>query len=320
MSLLASWSRGAARALAGLLVLGLTGSLAGDPSRPRGISCPGTDVELEPNDTPATATLLQLGSGGQSRGIGGGITAPGDVDYYRLAATAGDRLWASVDTGRSSGMPPYSRDSVLAVYAADGTTLLEQDDDDGTANGLDATVESQEASLVAGLLLPSTGTYVLRVAAKSPAALMAPYTLLIGLSNGSSPEQEPNDDPGSVPFLGNWVHDGSLSGPGDVDYYHANLLGGLPFVAVDGDPERDGTGTDVRLDLVDTIPPHAMQVWADSSGAVGSPAPPAEGLLDQSNSQRLVKVTGPAAGTYRIGITWSGYCPVPVVLEKMDVE
>ncbi len=29
---------------------------------------------------------------------------------------------------------------------------------------------------------------------------------------------------------------------------------------------------------------------------------------------------GPAAGTYRIGITWSGYCPVLVVLEKMDIE
>lgn len=320
MSLPAFRSRAAARALASLLVLGLTGSLAGDPARPRGVFCPGTDVELEPNDTPATATLLQLGSGGQSRGIGGGITTPGDVDYYRLAATAGDRLWVSVDTGRSSGTPPYSRDSVLAVYAADGTTLLEQDDDDGTANGLDTTVESQEASLVAGLLLPATGTYVLRVAAKSSTALIAPYTLLIGLSNGSSAEQEPNDDPGSVPYLGNWVHDGSLSGPGDVDYYHANLLVGLPFVAVDGDPERNGTGTDGRRDLVSAFPPYDLRVSADSSGAVGSPAPPAEALLDQTHFERLVRVTGPAAGTYRVGIIWSGYCSVPVVLEKMDVE
>lgn len=306
---------------AALLVLGLAGGLAGDAPRPRGVFCPGTDVEIEPNDTPASATLLQLDGSGPARGIGAAIGAAADVDYYKLAATAGDRLWISVDTGRSSGAPPFSRDSALSVYAPDGTTLLEADDDDGTGNGLGATVETQEASIVAGLPVPATGTYVIRVTAKSPTALISPYTLLIGRSHGSSPEQEPNDDPASVPPLGgNWIYDGSLSGPGDVDYYRADLLVGLPFVAVDGDPERDGVGTDVVLDLVDPFPPHSQHLRADSSGAVGSPAPPAEGLLDQSHTQRLVRVTGPAAGTYRVGIVWSGYCPVPVVLEKMDVE
>lgn len=315
-----SWPSSPARALACLLVLGLTSGLAGDTPRPRGALCPGTDVELEPNDTAATATLVEVGPG-SSRGIGGAIASPGDVDYYRLAATAGDRLWVSVDTGRSSGTPPFSRDSVLALYAADGTSLLEEDDDDGTANGLDATIESLDASLVAGLLLPTTGTYVLRVAAKSPTAQIAPYSLLIGVSRGAGPEQEPNDDPATAPPLPYWVYDGSLSGAGDVDYYRANLLdAGLPFVAVDGDPERDGVGTDVVLSLVEWFPPYNVLLATDSSGATGSPAPPAEAALVQGPNGVLVRVTGPAAGTYRIGVTWSGYCPVPVLLEKMDVE
>jgi hypothetical protein len=33
-----------------------------------------------------------------------------------------------------------------------------------------------------------------------------------------------------------------------------------------------------------------------------------------------VRITGPAAGTYRVGVVWSGYCSVPVLLEKLDIE
>lgn len=297
--------------------VGDVGARAAGPAR---AFCPGTDVELEPNDTPATATAINVGPG-TSRGIGGGISPAGDLDYFSVAMQAGDRLWVSVDTGRSSGTPPFSRDSVLEVYAPDGVTLLERDDDDGTANGRDATVESQDASLVAGLAASVSASYLLRVSAKSPATQIAPYTLLVGVSRGSIPEQEPNDDPAHA-MLGSFgVVDASLSGPGDVDYYRLWLLdAGLPFVAVDGDPERDGVGTDVVVEWVTNGPTPTLLMQADSSGASGSPAPPAEGALLAPDTQQTVRITGPAAGTYRVGVTWSGYCSVPVLLEKLEIE
>lgn len=40
----------------------------------------------------------------------------------------------------------------------------------------------------------------------------------------------------------------------------------------------------------------------DSSGASGSPSPPAEGALVSTEFPQLVRVTGPAAGTYRVAV------------------
>jgi hypothetical protein len=305
------------------LCAGAIGSRAQPSPARRGVFCPGTDVELEPNNTPATATLLNV-MAHISRGIGGSIAPAGDVDYYRVPAQAGDRLWASVDSGRSSGTPPFSRDAVLDVFAPDGTTLLERDDDDGTAHGGDFTIESQDTAIVAGLLLSAAGDYIVRVSAKSPTAQIAPYTLLIARTQGSQPEQEPNDDPTQAMIFPNGAIDASLSGASDVDYYRLNLLdGGFPFVAVDGDPERDGGGTDTIIEWVEAFspspsPPALMTV--NSSGATGSPLPPAEGALVNSSYPQLVRIKGPAAGTYRVGVSWSGYCPVPVLLEKLEIE
>lgn len=283
--------------------------------------CPGPDVEQEPNDTPASATPITVWLSA-SHGYGGGISVPGDVDYYRIELQAGDRLWAAVDTGRSSATAPYSRDSVLEVHAPGGVALLERDDDDGTANGRDTTIESQEASIIAGFTATAGGAYLLRVSAKSPTALIAPYTLFVGVSRGSVPEQEPNDTPETAMIGSFGVVDAALSGPTDVDYYRLWLLdAGLPFVAVDGDPERDGIGTDVVVEWVTNGPTPSLQMQADSSGAGGSPAPPAEGaLLESAGTQQTVRIKGPAAGTYRVGVLWSGYCSVPVLLEKIEIE
>ena len=83
--------------------------------------------EVEPNDTPATANAL--GAATTVRVVSGSITS-GNPDYFQFTAPAGARLWALVDTGAST----TSRDSVLTLYAADGTTVIEMDDDDGLAN------------------------------------------------------------------------------------------------------------------------------------------------------------------------------------------
>lgn len=52
-------------------------------------------VEDESNDTSATATILGTASG--QIGVGRGDITPGDVDWYRVEALAGDVLYASLD-------------------------------------------------------------------------------------------------------------------------------------------------------------------------------------------------------------------------------
>ncbi len=280
--------------------------------------CPGNDAEIESNDTPASATPLTLTE--TTRGVYGEIAVPGDVDYFSFTASAGQHLWLTIDTGVPALPGSTTRDSVVEVYAPGGA-LLERDDDDGTGNGRGTTVLSGEASLIAGLPLTSPGTYLIRVAAKAPTGVLRPYSLVAALTASTDlPEIEPNDTPASAQMLLGGRVAGTLSGPGDVDYYWAALLdAGLPFIVADGDPERDGVGTDLALELRDQFfsPPRVLAV--DSAGVGGIGNPPAEGALF-GGINTLVRVTGPRAGSYRMAVQWSGYCPVPVVLEKLELH
>ena len=52
--------------------------------------------ETEPNDTPATANPLPVGS--PSQVVSGSITPSGDLDYFSFTAPAGSQLWARVET------------------------------------------------------------------------------------------------------------------------------------------------------------------------------------------------------------------------------
>ena len=76
---------------------------------------------------------------------------------------------------------------------ADGTTVLESDDDDGTGTGGDATNESSLASAIAGRTLASGGVYYIRVGAFSESALVNPYRLLVVVTRSGAAEVEPND-------------------------------------------------------------------------------------------------------------------------------
>ena len=109
-------------------VLGLSLLLA-RPAWPGG--CPGTQSEQEPNDTAATAnTNLTLIS---EAFCAGDHSVNTDVDVYAVVVPAGQALRAevvegdrTVETCESNGI-----DSVLTLFAADGTTMLVTDDDDG---------------------------------------------------------------------------------------------------------------------------------------------------------------------------------------------
>lgn len=278
--------------------------------------CPGNDAEIEANDTPGSATPLTLTA--TTRGIYGEVSPAGDVDYFSFTATAGQRLWLSIDTGVPALPGSTTRDSVVEVYGPDGA-LLERDDDDGTGNGRGATVLSSEASLIAGLPLAGSGTYLVRVSARAAAATLRPYALIAALAPATAaPEIEPNDTPANAQMLFGNAIAGTLSGPGDVDYYRASLLdAGQSFIVADGDPERDGTGPDLALELQDLYWPRTLVV--DSAGAGTISNPPGEGAVFGSVNT-LVRVTGAQAGTYRVAVQWSGYCPVPVLLEKIELH
>jgi hypothetical protein len=132
-------------------------------------------------------------------------------------------------------------------------------------------------------------------------------------------EVEPNDTfPGQqVPYVSPIL--GSLSSATDVDWYQVDVLDfGIPFVVVDADPERDGTGTDIALRF-DNFQIPVGSIVTDSSG-LGSPSnPPAEGFA--ITDLGAVRVSGTGPGTYLLGVWYSGDgCPVPVELQGFEIR
>ncbi len=184
-------------------------------------------TESEPNDTPAQANAL-----GTVPLVATGTIYPiGDSDYYAFQASAGDRLFAATQTSFSASA---STDSVLELYFADGVTLVEADDNDGTFGSL--------SSSIAGANLPATGTYYLRVLHTSPTGQLRPYYLYLDVRSGlPGVEVEPNNDVGTampLPASG-WVS-GDTSSVADADFYSLSLnAGDTVFISLDLDPERD---------------------------------------------------------------------------------
>jgi hypothetical protein len=295
-----------------LAALGLAASVA-RPAWPQG--CPGLQSEQEPNGSAATASPIALWAPGDLfTAIYGTINVPGDEDWFRFSAPAGARLWLSVNTGVAQTSP--SRDSVVTILAPDGITLIEEDDDDGTANGWDASVESLDSSLIAGAVLSAGGTYYARVRAKDPGATIAGYSVMIGLTT-AVPSAEVEPTPPCPPLFAGPVL-GSLSSAADVDCYKANILDhGLAFAVVDGDPERDGIGTDITVDLQGGGGQSLLMT--NSSGAGDAANPPAEGFALLGGG--FVYVTGAGPGTYLISVLWStDTCPLPVELQAFGIE
>jgi hypothetical protein len=304
----------------GACALTLTASLAmaaapawAAPRDPTG-GCPGLQSEQEPNDTAASASPIVLWNPDTFfTAIYGTMPVPGDVDWYSFAAPAGARLWLSVNTGVAGSSE--SRDSVVSVFAPDGVTLIEDDDDDGTGNGWDDTIESLDASVIAGAVLPAGGTYYARVRAKDAGATIAGYSVLIGLTT-AAPAMEVEPTPPCRQMFGPLLL-GSLSSSADVDCYEAGTLdSGLAFVVVDGDPERDGIGTDTTVAFQNEF----GQVLVTNSSRAGDAAnPPAEGfaLLGPGT----VTVTGAGPGSYLLGfLSSTDTCPLPVVLQAFEIE
>ena len=238
------------------------------------------DNDEPPNNTPATATPLDLTTGFASVSLPSGavpaaISPVGDEDWYSFTAPAGARLWAVVDTGGAQNPGANSRDSVLTLYATNGTTVIEEDDDDGSGNGCDSTLELDGglASAIAGRTLATGGTYYLRVKAFGTNQIIDPFQLFVVVTiTPGSAEIEPNGSSATATPLLTTKSPigfglGQINVAGDVDYYSVVAPSNAVLqITADGNPERDATGTDLMVDLI-SIDGTSVLFSADSSGS-----------------------------------------------------
>jgi Calx-beta domain/Bacterial pre-peptidase C-terminal domain len=245
--------------------------------------------ELEPNNSPATATPLDVSSGVAV--ASGAIGIAGDHDFFSFTAPAGAKLWLLVDTGGSQLPGATSRDSLVTLYAGNGTTFIEEDDNDGSGNGADFTEETGLASAITGRTLVSGGTYYAKISEAANTGIINPYKLYVMVSFATaSPESEGNDSPGIAnPILQLGlpvgVRSGAISSPTDVDVYSVTVAAGNTLViGLDANPGRTGAATDLLVELVSTDQVNILYT-ANSSG-------------DESGASESFAFAVPAPGTY----------------------
>ena len=106
--------------------------------------------EAEPNDDPAGAQRIA-----PPLIVNGRIDRPGDVDVFRFAGRAGDRLVAEV-LARRLGSP---LDSLLTLTSADGALITVNDDHEEKGEGL----LTHHADSRIDVTLPGDGEYYLRL-------------------------------------------------------------------------------------------------------------------------------------------------------------
>lgn len=185
-------------------------------------------VEVESNNTAATANPLDA----SAARVTANIWPVGDADYFSFHAYGGDRVFAAVMTSHNSR---GTFDSELTLFASDGVTVLESDQDDGSLGGT--------SSSIAGASVPISGMYYLRVRYNiSVSSTIHPYELYMTVQSGAPvTETESNNSfPGQNLPASGWVI-GAISSAADTDFFSVSLQAGeTVFISLDLDPERDG--------------------------------------------------------------------------------
>ncbi|MCB1575135.1 MAG: proprotein convertase P-domain-containing protein, partial [Xanthomonadales bacterium] len=222
-------------------------------------------LEVEPNGNAATATPI---AGSRAR-IKGTVYPAADVDFYSFTAAAGDRIYAATQTLFDASA---SGDTTLQVIGTDGTTVLEADNNDGTFNASSASI--------AGTLIPTGGTYYLRVAHNVATGTVRPYSLFFqNQSAAPTAEAEPNETPATatpLPASGHVSGTISAVSPGESDFYSLALnAGDTVFLSLDMNPERDASVWNGRLGFALFGNPPANQILvANDANAGGTPTDP----------------------------------------------
>jgi hypothetical protein len=213
------------------------------------------------NDTPQTATPLHFASADDSD-AGASLAAvyredatpqyaatnnqaifpAGDEDHYSFVIANTSTFYAYVDAGQSG----TSRDTVLTLYAADGVTVIEEDDNDGFSSGGGA--NSNLASAIAGRTL-APGTYYLRVKAKNATDTIRPYRLYVATATTIISESEPNNSTATANGLNDTARtNGTVSSSDTADYYRFSVTAGQRlYISLDEDPDRDGATADLFI-------------------------------------------------------------------------
>jgi hypothetical protein len=294
-----------------------------DPEAQRGVEPYATGHETEPNNTSGTATALTFTPTAIATAA---INVGGDIDFYTFTAPAGSRVWIETDTGGTQNAGGTSRDTVVDLLAADGTTVIENDDDDGIGNGGDGTTETGVASMIAGRTLTTGGTYFIRVHALSPTGIIDPYRLFVSLTNvAATAEVEANDTAATANVANSpALRAGSIGVAGDVDYYSVSAnAGDTIFFPVDGDPERDGTGTDLVVEFRDPADAILLSVDSSMTGSLANPAAEGANYTVSTAGTYFVKVrhfSAVGTGTYDIHIVNTSAVTSPLIISEFRVR
>jgi hypothetical protein len=249
--------------------------------------------EVESNDTPATAQA-------QTCGIHGVIDA-GTADFHSLGSPAADsRVFAMADASGST-----STDADLRVTS--GSDTLEYDD-----NNADAPFGAQ-AGLIAGTPAVGGPAY-LRVSGFGAGTVVNPYRLYSVVQpdlGSATSESEPNGTTANADTSGINYFSGALADASDADVQRITVPAGVAiFAALDGDPTRNATPLDGKLELLDADGHVLVSVNDGVSTSNNSAGPGLTATTPNSPAEGLVYRT-PSAGTYYLRVTSGAPAPGP---------
>jgi hypothetical protein len=253
------------------------------------------EAESEPNDTPAQANPLIT-----TEIKTGAIDPAGDLDYFQF--TGVNPTWgfiALLDTVSSTA----STDGVLTGYGPDGSTPLQSDSgswERGSGIALQAFSGHDQP-------------HYLRVEESGGDETISTYNLrYFETIIATQPEIEPNETP-STGTPSSFTHEGVIDSSGDVDCYaFQGRADDHVIVALDGDPEGDGSPADLALKLFDPSSSELKSV--DVTGAGGKEFIEYDGLASDgvyAYCLNAVSGTGGANATYKVGLVRNGFLYFP---------
>lgn len=186
-------------------------------------------VEVEPNNTPATANPVVL-----NQPTEGAIQPAGDVDYF--VAPGINPLWGYSAVLETDTAAP-SQQGVLTAYRSDGTTVVQTDSGSW-----------QRGSIIAfQSYVDGSSPAYLRVSENGDNQAMAPYLLrYYAIPLTRKPEAEPNDAPAAN--TASTTNTGAITSGSDVDCFAVWGHAGEHWSFIlQGDPEGDGSAADLAL-------------------------------------------------------------------------
>lgn len=249
-----------------------------------------TANETEPNDTTASANPLNA-----AELMEAAINPAADVDYFTVGGS--NSTWgfiALLETVSST----TSTDGVLTAFGQDGVTVLQTDYNSW----------ERGAGIALQNFVDGTGTYYLRVNEQDDNAVIDPYRLrYFKTVVATQPEVEPNETRLTA-TTSSFTQAGTISADGDVDCFAVHgRVGDDVILALNGDPEKDGSPVDLVLELF--APNNELLDSANHTATGGSEFIEIVNLAEEglyAYCVRRAAGTGGATATYTAGLVRNG--------------